>query len=64
MDGEFPYYLCVSSYSTKYQVGIKALVIMVGCRRSGPNVDGPPIHERDIRDIKVDELRKQVQQFQ
>ncbi|PWA72114.1 hypothetical protein CTI12_AA275430 [Artemisia annua] len=37
---------------------------MVGRRRRGLNVEGTPVRERDIRDIEIDDLRRQVQQLQ
>ncbi|KAL3503374.1 hypothetical protein ACH5RR_037823 [Cinchona calisaya] len=36
---------------------------MAGQRRK-PNVDQPSSHQRDLRDIELDELRRQVQQLQ
>ncbi|KAL3497841.1 hypothetical protein ACH5RR_040573 [Cinchona calisaya] len=43
--------------------GIRALATMAGQRRK-PNVDLPSSHQRDLRDIELDELRGQVQQLQ
>lgn len=34
----------------------------IHCHR-GPNVEVPPVHERDLRDVEIHELRKQVQQL-
>ena len=36
---------------------------MAGRRKRGPNADGPATRERDLRDIELDHLRRQVQQL-
>lgn len=48
----------------RYQFGIRAVVFMAGGRRRKTNVEEAPVHERDLRDIEIEELRRQVQQLQ
>ncbi|KAJ8619597.1 hypothetical protein MRB53_028126 [Persea americana] len=42
------------------KIGIRATFLMAGRRRQ-PNVTEPPVRERDLRDVEIDELRRQVQ---
>lgn len=37
---------------------------MASHHHCGPNVDAPLVHERDLYDVEVYELRRQVQQIQ
>ncbi|KAL3510453.1 hypothetical protein ACH5RR_029854 [Cinchona calisaya] len=57
--------MCIVTVTTFFPVsgGIRALAIMAGQHRK-PNVDQPSSHQRDLRDIELDELRRQVQQLQ
>ncbi|KAF7112533.1 hypothetical protein RHSIM_RhsimUnG0220300 [Rhododendron simsii] len=50
-------------YCRKICFGIRALVSMAGRRRK-QNVEESPARERSLRDVEVDDLRRQVQQLQ
>jgi hypothetical protein len=52
---------CVTSLLTQKKSGIRALVVMADSHCRGPNVESTPARERDLCDVKVAELRRQVQ---
>lgn len=54
----------VASLVTQKESGFRTLIVMVNCCRCRPNVELTPACERDLCDIEVAELRRQVQELQ